>query len=58
MIIAKQADKEIKAVQEYIRKINIVSTKGPQTNAPTEFIEDKADPQVTSKILCSNVVVN
>ncbi|XP_012547253.2 THO complex subunit 2 isoform X1 [Bombyx mori] len=45
VIIAKQADKEIKAVQEYIRKINIVSTKGPQTNAPTEFIEDKADPQ-------------
>ncbi|XP_063616072.1 THO complex subunit 2 [Cydia splendana] len=44
-IMAKEADKEFKAVQEYIRKINIVSTKGPQANAPTEFVEDKFDPQ-------------
>ncbi|XP_041973437.1 THO complex subunit 2 isoform X2 [Aricia agestis] len=44
-IMAKEADKELKAVQEYIRKLNIVSTKGPQANGPTEFIEEKADPQ-------------
>lgn len=45
--MAKEADKEFKAVQDYIRKINIVSTKGPQANAPTEFVEEKADPQVS-----------
>lgn len=44
--MAKEADKEVKAAQEYIRKLSIVSTKGPQANAPTEFIEEKADPQV------------
>ncbi|XP_052738245.1 THO complex subunit 2 isoform X1 [Bicyclus anynana] len=44
-IMAKEADKEHKAVQDFIRKINIVSTKGPQSNAPAEFIEEKADPQ-------------
>lgn len=45
--MAKEADKELKAVQDYIRKINIVSTKGPQSNAPAEFIEEKSDPQVS-----------
>lgn len=45
-IMAKSAEKEIKAVQDYIRKLSIVSTKGPQANAPTEFLEEKADPQV------------
>ncbi|XP_026326436.1 THO complex subunit 2 isoform X2 [Hyposmocoma kahamanoa] len=44
-IMAKEADKEVKSAQEYIRKLNIVSTKGPQANAPTDFIEEKADPQ-------------
>ncbi|CAH0721695.1 unnamed protein product, partial [Brenthis ino] len=44
-IMAKEADKELKAVQDYIRKLNIVSTKGPQSNAPAEFIEEKSDPQ-------------
>ncbi|XP_072941770.1 THO complex subunit 2 isoform X2 [Epargyreus clarus] len=44
-IMAKEADKELKLVQDYIRKLNIVSTKGPQANGPTEFIEEKADPQ-------------
>lgn len=46
-IMAKEADKEVKSAQEYIRKLNIVSTKGPQANAPTDFIEEKADPQVS-----------
>lgn len=46
-IMAKEADKEVKAAQDYIRKLNIVSTKGPQANAPTDFIEEKADPQVS-----------
>lgn len=45
--MAKEADKEVKSAQEYIRKLNIVSTKGPQANAPTDFIEEKADPQVS-----------
>ncbi|CAH2979751.1 unnamed protein product [Chilo suppressalis] len=45
LIMAKEAEKEVKAAQDYIRKLNIVSTKGPQTNGPTEFIEEKADPQ-------------
>lgn len=44
-IMAKEADKELKAVQEYIRKLNVVSTKGPQANTATEFIEEKSDPQ-------------
>ncbi|KAI5636701.1 transcription- and export-related complex subunit domain-containing protein [Phthorimaea operculella] len=44
-IMAKEADKEIRAAQDYIRKLSIVSTKGPQANAPAEFIEEKADPQ-------------
>ncbi|XP_045763498.1 THO complex subunit 2 isoform X4 [Maniola jurtina] len=44
-IMAREAEKEHKAVQDFIRKINIVSTKGPQSNAPAEFIEEKADPQ-------------
>ncbi|XP_064073482.1 THO complex subunit 2 isoform X3 [Vanessa tameamea] len=44
-LMAKEADKELKAIQDYIRKLNIVSTKGPQSNAPAEFIEEKADPQ-------------
>lgn len=44
--MAKEADKEFKTVQDYIRKLNIVSTKGPQANGPTEFVEEKADPQV------------
>lgn len=44
--MAREAEKEHKAVQDFIRKINIVSTKGPQSNAPAEFIEEKADPQV------------
>ncbi|KAG7305730.1 hypothetical protein JYU34_009854 [Plutella xylostella] len=46
LVMAKEADKEFKAAQDYIRRINIVSTKGPQANAPMEFIEEKADPQV------------
>ncbi|XP_048481158.1 THO complex subunit 2 isoform X2 [Plutella xylostella] len=45
LVMAKEADKEFKAAQDYIRRINIVSTKGPQANAPMEFIEEKADPQ-------------
>lgn len=45
--MAKEADKEIKAAQDFIRKINIVSTKGPQANAPPEFVEEKVDPQVS-----------
>lgn len=49
-VMAKEADKEFKAVQDYIRRLNIVSTKGPQSNAPAEFIEEKADPQVHKKI--------
>lgn len=44
--MAREADKELKAVQDYIRKLSIVSTKGPQTNGPTEYVEDKSDPQV------------
>ncbi|XP_026748281.2 THO complex subunit 2 isoform X1 [Galleria mellonella] len=44
-IMAKEADKELKSVQDYIRKLSIVSTKGPQTNGPTEFVEEKSDPQ-------------
>ncbi|XP_013175234.1 PREDICTED: THO complex subunit 2 isoform X1 [Papilio xuthus] len=44
-IMAKEAEKEIKSVQDYIRKLSIVSTKGPQANGPTDFIEEKADPQ-------------
>ncbi|XP_013185845.1 THO complex subunit 2 isoform X2 [Amyelois transitella] len=44
-LMAKEADKEFKAAQDYIRKLNIVSTKGPQANGPTEFVEEKADPQ-------------
>ncbi|XP_049865529.1 THO complex subunit 2 isoform X2 [Pectinophora gossypiella] len=44
-IMAKEADKEIKAAQDYIRRLNIVSTKGPQVNGPAEYIEEKADPQ-------------
>ncbi|KAL4708772.1 hypothetical protein ACJJTC_011736 [Scirpophaga incertulas] len=45
LIMAKEADREVKAAQDYIRKLNIVSTKGPPANAPTEFVEEKADPQ-------------
>ncbi|CAH2091992.1 unnamed protein product [Euphydryas editha] len=44
-IMAKEAEKELKAIQDYIRKLSIVSTKGPQSNAPAEFIEEKTDPQ-------------
>lgn len=44
--MAKEADKELKTVQDYIRKLSIVSTKGPQANGPTEYVEEKADPQV------------
>ncbi|XP_068627551.1 THO complex subunit 2 [Battus philenor] len=44
-IMAREAEKEVKSVQDYIRKLSIVSTKGPQTNGATEFIEEKADPQ-------------
>lgn len=44
--MAKDRDKELKAAHDYIRKLNIVSTKGPQANAPAEFVEEKADPQV------------
>ncbi|XP_075972929.1 THO complex subunit 2-like protein isoform X2 [Anticarsia gemmatalis] len=44
-IMAKEAEKELKTVQDYIRKLSIVSTKGPQANGPTEFVEEKADPQ-------------
>ncbi|KPJ16941.1 THO complex subunit 2 [Papilio machaon] len=44
-IMAKEAEKEIKSVQDYIRKLSIVSTKGPQANGSTDFIEEKADPQ-------------
>lgn len=44
-IIAKEAEKELKTVQEYIRKLSIVSTKGPQANGSTEPVEEKADPQ-------------
>lgn len=44
--MAKEADKELKTVQEYVRKLSIVSTKGPQANGPTEYVEEKADPQV------------
>lgn len=44
--MAKEAEKELKTVQDYIRKLSIVSTKGPQTNGPTEYVEEKADPQV------------
>lgn len=46
--MAKEAEKEVKIVQDYIRKLSIVSTKGPQANAPTEFVEEKADPQVSA----------
>lgn len=49
--MAKEADKELKSVQDYLRKLNIVSTKGPQTNGSTEFIEEKADPQVNISLL-------
>lgn len=52
-IMAKTAEKEIKVVQDYIRKLSIVSTKGPQANAPTEFVEEKADPQVCPRQLIS-----
>ncbi|XP_063823392.1 THO complex subunit 2 [Ostrinia nubilalis] len=45
LLMAKEAEKEFKTVQDYIRKLNIVSTKGPQANGPTEFVEEKADPQ-------------
>ncbi|XP_053599966.1 THO complex subunit 2 [Plodia interpunctella] len=45
ILMAKEADKEFKAVQDYIKKLNIVSTKGPQANGPTELIEEKTDPQ-------------
>lgn len=45
--MAKEAEKEVKSVQDYIRKLSIVSTKGPQTNnGATEFVEEKTDPQV------------
>lgn len=44
-IMAKEAEKELKTVQDYIRKLSIVSTKGPQANGTTEFVEEKADPQ-------------
>lgn len=55
-IMAKTAEKEIIAVQDYIRKLSIVSTKGPQANAPTEFLEEKTDPQVmvVQSQLCYN----
>lgn len=53
--MAKEADKEVKSAQEYIRKLNIVSTKGPQANAPTDFIEEKADPQVSYR-LSNNII--
>lgn len=58
-IMAKTAEKEIKAVQDYIRKLSIVSTKGPQANAPMEFLEEKADPQVMSCIPCKkyNIII-
>ncbi|XP_013134643.1 PREDICTED: THO complex subunit 2 [Papilio polytes] len=45
IIMAKEAEKEVKSVQDYIRKLSIVSTKGPQANGSTDFIEEKADPQ-------------
>ncbi|XP_045527093.1 THO complex subunit 2 isoform X1 [Pieris brassicae] len=45
IIMAKEADKELKSVQDFLRKLNIVSTKGPQANGATEFIEEKSDPQ-------------
>ncbi|VVC89139.1 unnamed protein product [Leptidea sinapis] len=44
-IMAKETDREIKLIQDFIRKLNIVSTKGPQANCPTEFVEEKPDPQ-------------
>ncbi|GBP63211.1 THO complex subunit 2 [Eumeta japonica] len=44
-IMAREAEKEVKAAQEYIRRLNVISTKGPQTNGPTEIIEEKTDPQ-------------
>ncbi|KAH9641004.1 hypothetical protein HF086_015100 [Spodoptera exigua] len=44
-IMAKEADKELKTVQDYIRKLSIVSTKGPQVNGATEYVEEKSDPQ-------------
>lgn len=44
--MAKEAEKEVKSIQDYIRKLSIVSTKGPQTNGATEFVEEKTDPQV------------
>ncbi|KAG6465042.1 hypothetical protein O3G_MSEX014901 [Manduca sexta] len=43
-IMAKEAEKELKTVQDYIRKLNIVSTKGPQAN-PIEYMEEKVDLQ-------------
>lgn len=52
--MAKEADKEVKAAQDYIRRLNIVSTKGPQANGPTEFIEERADPQVCYKCCITN----
>lgn len=48
LIMTKEADKDVKSAQDYIRRLNIVSTKGPQANGPTEFIEEKADPQVVT----------
>lgn len=48
--MAKEADKELKVAQDYIRKLSIVCTKGPQSNGPTEFIEEKADPQVSKDL--------
>ncbi|XP_022828903.1 THO complex subunit 2 isoform X1 [Spodoptera litura] len=44
-IMAKEADKELKTVQDYIRKLSIVSTKGPQANGAAEYVEEKSDPQ-------------
>lgn len=44
--MAKEADKELKTVQDYIRKLSIVSTKGPQVNGAAEYVEEKSDPQV------------
>ncbi|XP_045492361.1 THO complex subunit 2 [Colias croceus] len=60
LIMAKEADKELKLVQEYIRKLNIVSTKGPPANGANDFIEDKADPQeywANQKLVLSEALI-